>query len=78
MTANGGNSTSEPGDQPALRSGGLLAPTGPACRSTTWYACPEPDCRYRERARSDGSLAEEFCPRHGALLVLVASDEASG
>jgi hypothetical protein len=57
------------------RSGGLLAPGGAGTGqggssswAATWYACPERDCHYRERARSDGSLLTEFCPQHGALL----------
>jgi hypothetical protein len=67
---------SQPDDRPLMRSGGLISPSGPLpdYRKTTWYACPEPDCGYRERARSDGSLVAEFCPRHGALLALVAPD----
>lgn len=68
----------QPDDQAEVRSGGLLSPSGLAYRRTTWYGCPELNCDYQERARSDGSLADEFCPRHGALLVRVATDEATG
>jgi hypothetical protein len=66
----------QPDDQAEVRSGDLITPTGPGHRRTTWYGCPY--CDYQERSRSDGSLAEEFCPRDGALLVRVAPDAASG
>lgn len=52
-----------------MRSGGLLQPALPGSPRSAWFACPEHGCRYRERARPDGLLTEEFCPVHGRLLV---------
>jgi hypothetical protein len=58
-------SVDDPTDRP--RSGSLL-PFLPTGWGGGWYQCPVPDCRYKERASSDGLLAEEICPDHGAVL----------
>jgi hypothetical protein len=51
------------------RSAGLLFPGQTVGRTFVWYKCQDATCGYGERARSDGSLLNEFCPRDGSLLV---------
>ena len=62
-----GQPGSEPGDRP--RSGGIFQPPRePHGWTGDWYSCPEPDCDYAERAAADGTLGQEYCPVHGAVL----------
>lgn len=56
-------------DEEASRSAGLVSPGQSTDRKVIWYICQDASCHYRERARYDGSLTNEFCPRDGSLLV---------
>ena len=69
-----GERRDQPGpEQPDVpRSGGIfLPPHEPRGWTGDWYACPEAGCGYQERAASDGTLGQEYCPEHGKVLTRV-------